>query len=315
MDSAAVESNFADDELEELVKENELMLAELTTLRQRVVYLEKENDNKTQTLQDLRDYCDSLRQRIESDEKGSASGKKRSVRRQEADVGENDVDGGYDDDPRHMDYDELYDVYLQLMDENKILKETVETEVSKVSSAPITGAATVEAQFAVNRLERLAAEIKRFAGSQSLTVASLQRCAVAPSTPRDRIKQEAEQNLNTLKKLTEGFKRLTAPNQPSSSQGSVTPRPGGSGGQTGGSDEDEVMTLVKKMVGDTMQSSSSALEKTLTSLLLCVGGNGSSAGGSGSSGATMSAVGSSGGAGGATTAQPKSAFSLFGRKT
>lgn len=236
--SAKPVGSFSDDpeldaEFEELVKENELMLIEITELRARA-------NTSQRKINELEETCERLRE-----EKRSLQDLYNGSKR----------DGGDDDD------EDWREKYLDLFQK---YEELVNSQVEENRAYEPQGAAD-----ATQRVERLLKELRSFHSSQQMSFGHLKRCGVIPSTLRDKVPSECQKGQAMLQKLIETSRRLT----------------------TAAPEDDEMIVLVKSLVGEATLAGAGALQDTLTTFANVLGVSPTAAGGSGGASAGGAASG------------------------
>lgn len=127
----------------------------------------------------------------------------------------------------HEKYDNLYNEYVQLV--NAAVEENHSVDLQPVSDAG-------------QRIERVLKELRTFSNSHQMSIGHLKRCGIIPSTVSDKVPSECQKNLSMLQKLVESARRLT------------TVVPG----------DDELVVLVKGLVGEVTLAGALALQETLT---------------------------------------------------
>jgi hypothetical protein len=92
------------------------------------------------------------------------------------------------------------------------------------------------------RIDRILKELRSFHSSQQMSFGHLKRCGIIPSTLREKVSLECQKSLQMLTKLIETSRRLT----------------------TAATDDDEMIVLVKGLVGEATLAGALALQDTLT---------------------------------------------------
>ncbi|CUG93203.1 Hypothetical protein, putative [Bodo saltans] len=152
-----------------------------------------------------------------------------------------------DDQDWQAKYEELFEQYEEL----------VHSQVEENRAYEPHGSADSK-----ERIDRILKELRTFHSSQQMSFGYLKRCGVIPSTLRDKVPLECQKSLQTLTKLIETSRRLT----------------------TASADDDEMIVLVKGLVGEATLAGSLALQDTLSTFAEFLGissaGSGAASGGS-----------------------------------
>jgi chromosome segregation ATPase len=206
--------------------EFEALVTENEAMLIEISHLKRREANSAQKMNELEETCARLREEVDSLQEFCKQLKNEPT------------------DDFHAEHQDLLERYENLRADNErlqedyyLLQETVKSEVEEnLTHAPHR--ASDDAQ----RIDRILKELRAFHSSQQMSVGHLRRCGITPSTIKDKVPSECEKNLSMLRKLVDSSRRLT----------SVS------------SEDDDIVVLVKGLVGEVSLAGASALQDTLT---------------------------------------------------
>lgn len=214
-------------EFDALIQENEMMLVEIDQLKSRAQAAEGRHKQLEEVVVQQREEIQSLQDLC------SSNGDK------EAEI------------------DDLSNRIEDLVEENRILRETVE-DAQKETEAEIQRRSPPPD----GRMDRILRELKTFAKSQQVLMGSLKQCSIGPNVPRDRYSSEIEKSSAMVKKVLDSSKRNT-PQAGHSSTGAAT---ASNSNNAVVPEDDEIVHVVKALVGELSIAAVSALQDSLQTI-------------------------------------------------